>query len=228
MMNLRSLVTSESTTQNRSGHGIIRRGRAASSRRFFTPPSPSGLACRLVLTLAVLLAGVNAAWGQETILWDGGDAKQVLISKETLVNLFPSYKSSGVLRVYINVDKGLTIESNWSSAVLKVDKSIGSEYYDAKLKFYDIPLSVFKDEFPESLSQWGEQLKIESQENIVKVSLAIPYIDPFLNTAKLVWHPHRALVRLKRRHLRKLFIKTLQSMTGKTFKPQLLNMYVFT
>ena len=64
MMDLRSLMTSESTTQNRSGHGIIRKGRVASSRRFFTPPSPSGLACRLVLTLVVLLAGVNAAWGQ--------------------------------------------------------------------------------------------------------------------------------------------------------------------
>ena len=57
-------MASESTTQNHSGHGIICRGRAASSRRFFTQPSPSGLACRLVLTLAVILAGGNAAWGQ--------------------------------------------------------------------------------------------------------------------------------------------------------------------
>lgn len=71
MMNLRSLVTSESTAQNRYGHENIRRGRAASSRRFFTPPSPSGLACRLVLTLAVLLAGVNAAWG---ITWTDGSS----------------------------------------------------------------------------------------------------------------------------------------------------------
>ena len=60
MMKLRSLMASESTTQNHSGHGIIRRGRAASSRRFFTQPSPSGLACRLVLTLAVLINWANA------------------------------------------------------------------------------------------------------------------------------------------------------------------------
>jgi hypothetical protein len=71
MMNLRSLVTSESTAQNRYGHENIRRGRAASSRRFFTQPSPSGLACRFVLTLAVLLAGVNASWG---ITWTDGSS----------------------------------------------------------------------------------------------------------------------------------------------------------
>ena len=71
MMKLRSLMASESTTQNHSGHGIIRKGRVASSRRSFTPPSPSGLACRLVLTLAVLFAGVNAAWG---ITWTDGSS----------------------------------------------------------------------------------------------------------------------------------------------------------
>ena len=44
---------------------------SASSRRLFTHLSSSGLACRLVLTLVVLLAGVNAVWG---INWTDGSS----------------------------------------------------------------------------------------------------------------------------------------------------------
>lgn len=193
MMNLRSLVTSESTTQNRYGHENIRRGRAASSRRFFTPPSPSGLACRLVLTLAVLLAGVNAAWGDEVVLFENsGSNNQVSIGANTIKENFPTIESTTVFRIYTE-DKGLANISGWNAAILASGSKIipaGSSYYNRDLSCYEIPLSDFKDNFPYCLAlDNGEPISLQvgqwDQQSITKVSVATPdaVVDAFLNIA---------------------------------------------
>lgn len=182
MMNLRSLMTSESTTQNRSGHENIRKGRTASSRRFFTQPSPSGLACRLVLTLAVLLAGVNAAWGDEVELWTGSD-KNVSIDRNTLVENLSSFETSDFLRIYTG-DNGLTLNTNWSGQVLKIGTNISQgNNFNSTLGCYEIPLTDFKDGFPETLSPYGENFVVTSSSNITKITLASKPKDHFLNIA---------------------------------------------
>ena len=106
MMKLRSLMTSESTTQNRYGHENIRRGRAASSRRFFTQPSPSGLACRLVLTLAILINWTNAWADTEVainIVSHQADCASILSSQ------FDAYDDDNVVVLTYHNNKGQDI-----------------------------------------------------------------------------------------------------------------------
>lgn len=126
MMNLRSLVTSESTTQNSSRHGIIRKGRVASSRRFFTPPSPSGLACRLLLMLVVLLKGVasfavtwntsgtmsaNGQVHDKYVQWDTKEAELDLSGEiPTIISDLNTYFSSA----YTESNIGESVYLRWS------------------------------------------------------------------------------------------------------------------
>lgn len=186
MMNLRSLMTSESTTQNHSGHENIRRGRAASSRRFFTPPSPSGLACRLVLTLAVLLAGVNAAWGDETEIWVGNthnDRNTIEGSK------FPTDIASTDLFCIYTTDKGIsTITTGWGNSVLRSgDKNIAQgSYYNTTEGRYEIPISDFVDNLVSKIINESNLIIATGWEQyLTKVSIvsASSTVDPFINEA---------------------------------------------
>lgn len=186
MMNLRSLMASESTTQNHSGHGIIRRGRAASSRRFFTQPSPSGLVCRLVLTLAVLLAGVNAAWGDERISLAFTDADgQGVTVEESSYNIYPGEsKIEIVLKKvsgnYLDGDGigGIGTKGNWGPSVnWNFTGGVGTEvtYYST--------VEAFKTAAGTTggvtIRIWGDK-GIEVQSVVV----VVPVTDPFLNTAR--------------------------------------------
>ena len=178
MMNLLSLKQ----YTNRPGYENSRSGRTASSRRLFTHLSPSGLAQRLVLTLAVLLAGVNAAWGDEVELWTGSD-KNVSIDRNTLVENLSSFETSDFLRIYTG-DNGLTLNTNWSGQVLKIGTNISQgKNYNSTLGCYEIPLTDFKDGFPETLSPYGENFVVISSSNITKITLASKPKDHFLNVA---------------------------------------------
>lgn len=186
MMNLRSLVTSESTAQNRYGHEYIRRVRAASSRRFFTQPSPSGLACRLVLTLAVLLAGVNAAWGDETEIWVGNTHN---VRNTIEGSKFPTDIASTDLFCIYTTDKGIsTITTGWGNSVLRSgDKNIAQgSYYNTTEGRYEIPISDFVDNLVSKII--GESNLIIAtgwEQYLTKVSIvsASSTVDPFINEA---------------------------------------------
>lgn len=180
-------MTSESTTQNRYGHEYIRRGRAASSRRFFTQPSPSGLACRLVLTLAVLLAGVNAAWGQTrytlniTINGDG-DGTKIPLSE------FSEYDDNCVVEFNFNNNQGYNIAG----------QGIGF------LRYYDWSDSGLPLTTPSGTINSGENYTIDNytvgdlktiagtkgihihlyNAKLLSVVVVVPITDPFLNTPK--------------------------------------------
>ena len=185
MMNLRSLMTSESTTQNRYGHENIRRGRAASSRRFFTQPSPSGLACRFVLTLAVLLAGVNAVRGEEVeICGNINSWTDTTISNDKFIGL----NDGSVLRVYMTKAQ-LTVNcANQSINDIFGTGSGGCINSDANYqKFYNSSENCFKFILNSSqlsnLSSYG--LKVNGGSPISKITVEDPnaIADPFLNVA---------------------------------------------
>ena len=194
MMDLRSLMTSESTTQNRSRHGIIRKGRVASSRRFFTPPSPSGLACRLVLTLAVLLAGVNAAWGEETIIWEG-TSQQLVLSGNVVDSKFPATTDdTSSLRIYVGKGGLQALCAGWGNAILKGQSGNGgiesadNTYYNEDNNCYQIPFSACIDNLVNSLKSNGLVAQIRdynTPQNITKISVFTPSgsADTFLNVA---------------------------------------------
>ena len=91
MMNLLSLKQ----YTNQLGYENNLRG-SASSRRLFTHLSPSGLACRLVLTLAVIFAGANASWGQgyydvPLLSVTSGNGDNSVISSESFNSYDDSY-----------------------------------------------------------------------------------------------------------------------------------------
>ncbi len=200
-MNLRSLVTSESTTQNRSGHGIIRKGRVASSRRFIAHPSHRLSASlshwlsvsRLVLTLAVLLAGGNAAWGDEVELWSNSTgAQQVELSSATITANWPSsIESNSSLRIYTQDNGFQYIATAWNKSSPFFENSWNLQagnYYNSDESCYDIPFSACVSNvvdllkntgFVVQIAGWGTQL-------ITKISVYTPsaVVDPFLNTAK--------------------------------------------
>ena len=178
-------MTSESTTQNRYGHEYIRRGRAASSRRLFTHLSPSGLACRLVLTLAVLLAGVNAVRGEEVeICGNINSWTDTTISNDKFIGL----NDGSVLRVYMTKAQ-LTVNcANQSINDIFGTGSGGCINSDANYqKFYNSSENCFKFILNSSqlsnLSSYG--LKVNGGSPISKITVEDPnaIADPFLNVA---------------------------------------------
>lgn len=187
MMKLRSLMASESTTQNRYGHENIRRERAASSRRFFTSSSLSGLACRLVLTLAVIFAGGGVALGDEVELWTGNTNERFTIEGSVISSKFSEISDPSLLRIY-TLDEGLDeIKTSWSSIIFS-DGSTSSlssgQYYNDDLGCYEIPFSDLVANIKDMLSTQGIAIQNYNHKAVTKVTLATAAVDPFLNTAK--------------------------------------------
>ena len=147
-----------------------------------------------MLLLAILLAGGNAAWGDETIIWEGtGNSNyQITISGSDINSKWPTVESSSTLRIYTE-DKGLNnIKSSWGETAILSDnsKSIpsGSSYYNSVDLCYEIPLSDFVVNFPFNLQlNNGEGIFLQvgawGNQNISKVSVFTPSgsADPFLN-----------------------------------------------
>lgn len=188
MMNLRSLMTSESTTQNHSGHENIRRGRAASSRRLFTHLSPSGLACRLVLTLAVIFAGGGVALGDERVPLTITDGHHILSSE------FDGYDDDLIVEINIHNNSsdsrngwgigGFANIDNWSPTY-SINGKEGSDFV------IGVTIGVLKNaaknggtSYAVSNGRTGITFNIYNDCSLSSVVVVVPETDSFINTAK--------------------------------------------
>ena len=181
-------MTSESTTQNRYGHENIRRGRAASSRRFFTQPSPSGLACRLVLTLAVIFAGGGVALGDERVPLTITDGHHILSSE------FDGYDDDLIVEINIHNNSsdsrngwgigGFANIDNWSPTY-SINGKEGSDFV------IGVTIGVLKNaaknggtSYAVSNGRTGITFNIYNDCSLSSVVVVVPETDSFINTAK--------------------------------------------
>jgi hypothetical protein len=147
-----------------------------------------------VLTLAVLLAGVNAAWGEETIIWEG-TSQQLVLSGNVVDSKFPATTDdTSSLRIYVGKGGLQALCAGWGNAILKGQSGNGgiesadNTYYNEDNNCYQIPFSACIDNLVNSLKSNGLVAQIRdynTPQNITKISVFTPSgpADPFLNEA---------------------------------------------
>ena len=168
MMNL----LSQKQYTNQPGYENSRSGRTASCRRLFTHLSPSGLAQRLVLTLAVLLAGANATWGQtEQSITIDKDNKKITRSQ------LEGHPDGTILELSFQNESG-SDRNGWGNGWVGKDVD-GLKFIGGSGTGWEQEFSVSKilSEVPSgdiSYACWNDC-------PVTSGKLIIPVVDPFLN-----------------------------------------------
>ena len=140
--------------------------------------SPMRLAHRVMLLLAILLVGGNAAWGEEVEIY-GSIAQygRITIEPATITEKFVNIESNTSLRIYTNDDIGLAaLCTGYSSSFLTNGKTslAAGEYYNSTDKCYEIPSSDWvSNAISLMTSQNGLVIQIGNQ-TVSRVTLYTP------------------------------------------------------
>ena len=165
-------LLSQKQYTNQPGYENSRSGRTASCRRLFTHLSPSGLAQRLVLTLAVLLAGANATWGQtEQSITIDKDNKKITRSQ------LEGHPDGTILELSFQNESG-SDRNGWGNGWVGKDVD-GLKFIGGSGTGWEQEFSVSKilSEVPSGdiSYDWYNNCPVTSGK------LIIPVVDPFLN-----------------------------------------------
>ena len=145
-----------------------------------TTTATTGLACRALLVLALLMGWGSRAVGQgEWNLWTGNTHNtRIPIAYDDFPSSLDEYN---VFRIYTS-DNGVgTICTGWSNSVLKSGATSipQGKYYVQELNCYQIPLSEFDDLLNKVKNQSGLIIATGWQQYLTKVSLAKSIIVDF-------------------------------------------------
>ncbi len=149
-------------------------------KHYRTTTATTGLACRALLVLALLMGWGSRATAQgEWELWTGNTHNN---RNSIAFDDFPSSLDDyNVFRIYTS-DNGVgTISTGWSNSVLKSGATSipQGKYYVQELNCYQIPLSEFDDLLNKVKNQSGLIIATGWEQYLTKVSLAKSIIVDF-------------------------------------------------